>query len=249
MNASPPALSHLATACSSTLLVSSAPSVRHQRRGRHQVVEHAGQLAEGLGAVHGVGPLVVLLAVEPPLGVGLGEGAEHDVAVGVGGPHRRELRRPRVVGELAPQLGSGHVVIVRRVPSWTQRRCRPTAWACPEPGPTARGSHEHTGDQGRAGGAGQDLRVPRRRRRGRQERSQPRGGRRVAAAVPGRCHGDGVHRPVRLERPDLRRRHPRRGPARRRRRVLPAGRRGTAQEAAARRAGTGPRVCWPAARR
>ena len=61
------------------------------------------------------------------------------------------------------------------------------------------------GDQGRAGGAGQDLRLPRRRRRGRQERAHPRGGRRVAAAVPGRRDRDGLHRPVGLEQPGLRR--------------------------------------------
>ena len=61
MKASRRDFSHFATASSSTLRVSRAPEPYGTSAGhRHQVVEHAGQLAERLGRRHGVGPLVVL---------------------------------------------------------------------------------------------------------------------------------------------------------------------------------------------
>ena len=188
MKASRRDFSHLATACSSTLRVSRAPEPYGTSAGhRHQVVEHAGQLAERLGAVTASARSSYSVAVEPALGVGLGERPQHDVAVGVGGPHRRVLRRPRVVGELAPQLGTCHSLIVGRATpgTWTSRRCRPTAWPSRAPGPTTRGSHDHPvikvgpGERGKIFAFLGDDGV------GVKSGAVPRGGRRVAAAVPG----------------------------------------------------------------
>ena len=77
---------------------------------------------------------------------------------------------------------------------------------------------------------------------GREVGARPRGGRRVAGPLPRRRQRDGLHRPVRLERPALRRRDRRRGAARGGRRVLPAGGRQAGRRSTARRAGRADRV-------
>ena len=68
------------------------------------------------------------------------------------------------------------------------------------------------------------------RERRRQVRRQPRRGRRVAQALPGRRLRHALHRSIRVEHPAFRRRDPRRRGARRGRRVLPNDRGQAAEE-------------------
>ncbi len=96
-------------------------------------------------------------------------------------------------------------------------------------------------------GAREDLRLRRRRLRGGQGRRDPRGGRRLAGAVPRRRVGDGLHRTLRLERPRPDRPDLRGGAAGGGRRLLRAGRVPAAPQASPRGLGRG--LTGPTARR